>query len=102
MVALVERGGEVRSSHIANVSADSLRPILHGQASPKSRLMTDELATYKLLGHRFASHEAVKHSMDEYVRGDVHTNTVEGFFGILKRGINGAYQHVSPRTFSVI
>ncbi len=96
VVALVERGGEVRSSHIANVSADSLRPILHGQASPKSRLMTDELSAYKLLGHRFAAHETVKHSADEYVRGEAHTNTVEGFFSILKRGIYGTYQHVSP------
>lgn len=93
--ALVERGGAVRSAHVPNVSAESLRPILHGQASPKSRLMTDELATYKLLGHRFKSHEAVKHSVDEYVRGDVHTNTIEGFFSILKRGVYGTYQHVS-------
>src|SRR5208282_4899466 len=93
--ALVERGGASRSFHIPNVSADSLRPVLHGQVSPASRLMTDELATYKLLGHRFKSHEAVKHSVDEYVRGNVHTNTVEGFFSILKRGVYGTYQHVS-------
>ncbi len=49
----------------------------------------------KLLGHRFKSHQTVKHSADEYVRGDVHTNTVEGFFSILKRGVYGTYQHVS-------
>jgi len=95
VVALVERGGKARSFHVASVSADSLRPVLHGQASPDSNLMTDELSAYKLLGHRFASHEAVKHSALEYVRGNVHTNTVEGFFSILKRGIYGTYQHVS-------
>ena len=48
------------------------------------------------MGHEFAKHEVVKHSAGEYVRGDVHTNTVEGFFSIFKRGIYGVYQHVSP------
>lgn len=95
VVALVERDGSARSFHVPTVRADTLRPILHGQVSHNSRLMTDELAAYKLLGHRFKSHEAVKHSADEYVRGDVHTNTVEGFFSILKRGVYGTYQHVS-------
>ncbi len=93
--ALVERDGTARSFHVPTVRADTLRPILHGQVSHDSHLMTDELSAYKLLGHRFKSHEAVKHSADEYVRGDVHTNTVEGFFSILKRGVYGTYQHVS-------
>ncbi len=93
--ALVERGGAVRSFHVPTVRADTLRPLLHGQASHDSHFMSDELAVYKLLGHRFKSHQAVKHSADEYVRGDVHTNTIEGFFSILKRGVYGTYQHVS-------
>ena len=57
--------------------------------------MTDELTAYKKIGKNFASHETVIHSNYEYVRGDVYTNTVEGFFSLLKRGINGVYHHVS-------
>ncbi len=94
--ALVERDGGARSFHIPSVRADTLRPILRAQASDDSHFMTDELSAYTLLGHRFKSHEQVKHSADEYVRGEAHTNTVEGFFSILKRGIYGTYQHVSP------
>ncbi len=58
--------------------------------------MTDELPYYKKLG-RYYNHENVNHSICEYVSGDVHTNTIEGFFGLLKRGINGIYHHVSPK-----
>ena len=57
--------------------------------------MTDEAPVFTLLGFSFASHETVTHKQDEYVRGDVYTNTVEGFFSILKRGVYGVYQHVS-------
>jgi len=57
--------------------------------------MTDELPTYRNIGKKFASHNTVVHSNYEYVRGDVYTNTVEGFFSLLKRGINGVYHHVS-------
>jgi hypothetical protein len=58
--------------------------------------MTDNARHYDKLGKSFASHEIVNHSAGEYARGDVTTNTVEGYFGILKRGISGIYQHVSP------
>jgi transposase-like protein len=78
---LVERGGRARSHHIANVSGDTLRPLLAGG--------------YYRLGKEFARHEMVDHGKDEYVRGDAHSNTAEGFFSILKRGITGIYQHVS-------
>ena len=64
-------------------------------ASSKSHLRTDEAPVFTLIGFRFASHQTVAHKKDEYVRGDIHTNTVEGFFSILKRGIYGVYQHVS-------
>jgi ISXO2-like transposase domain len=64
-------------------------------ASTESNLMTDESRIYSGIGWNFASHEAVCHSDKEYVRGKVHTNTVEGYFSILKRGIYGVYQHVS-------
>ncbi len=59
--------------------------------------MTDEGAVYKSIGPEFASHETVVHSKDEYVRGDVFTNTVEGYYSIFKRGMKGVYQHCSEK-----
>lgn len=96
VVALVERQGRVRAFHVPTVTAETLKPILQGQIAETARLMTDSARVYDKLGDGFRLHERVDHSADEYVRGDVHTNTIEGFFGILKRGIRGVYQHVSP------
>lgn len=96
VVALVEREGRVRAFHVPTVTAETLKPILHSQIAETARLMTDSARVYDKLGDGFRLHERVDHSADEYVRGDVHTNTIEGFFGILKRGIRGVYQHVSP------
>jgi transposase-like protein len=95
VLALIERDGGARSFHMPNVRADSLRAVIGSHASPKSHFMTDEEASFVGIGWNFASHSTVKHSADEYVRGNVHTNTVEGFFSILKRGMYGVYQHVS-------
>jgi hypothetical protein len=95
VLSLVERGGHVRSFHIAKVNAKTLRPLIVKTASRKSRLMTDEGKWFERLGEEFASHETVNHWQDEYVRGDVYTNTAENYFSILKRGIYGVYQHVS-------
>jgi transposase-like protein len=95
--ALVERGGKVRSFHVPEVSGKTLRPILVTQISRKSALMTDEGGQYYHAGKEFARHEKINHSADEYVRGDVHTNTIEGYFSILKRGIIGTYHHVSQQ-----
>lgn len=95
VVALVERGGAVRSFHVANVTAKNLNPMIGRHVSADSRFVTDEAHIYGKIGWNFASHETVCHSRKEYVRGDVHTNTVEGYFSILKRGIYGVYQHVS-------
>ena len=97
--SLVDREtGKVRSHHLASVNAKNLKPILSSQLNPaKTRLMTDGEGQYRILAPMFASHEAVNHSGGEYVRGDAHTNTVEGFFSILKRGIIGTFHHVSPQ-----
>ena len=95
--ALVERGGKVRSFHVPEVSGKTLRPILVSQISRKSSLMTDEGGQYYHVGKEFARHETINHSADEYVRGDAHTNTIEGYFSILKRGIIGTYHHVSQQ-----
>jgi hypothetical protein len=96
--SLIERGGKVRSLHLASVSADNLRPILNKQIhTAKTRLMTDGEGQYRLVAPMFASHEVVNHGGGEYVRGDAYTNTVEGYFSILKRGIIGTFHHVSEQ-----
>lgn len=94
VLALVERNGRVRSMHVGRVNSENLRPILIEQINDASLLCTDEARHYKGMGADFR-HETVNHSADEYVRGPFHTNTVEGFFSILKRGIVGCYFHVS-------
>ena len=96
--ALVEREGKVRSFHVQAVSAKTLRRILFTTASRESYLMTDEAMTYTSTGRGFAGHGTVNHSIQEYVRGGFwHTNTVENYFSILKRGITGVYHHVSQQ-----
>lgn len=96
VVSLVERDGKVRSFHVAKVTGETLRTALVTNVDRYSYLMTDEHAGYKKVGEEFGKHSIVKHSLGEYKRGDhAHTNTVEGFFSILKRGIVGVYHHVS-------
>jgi hypothetical protein len=93
IVALVERGGAARAVHMPRVTAANVGAVVKKHADPKSRLHTDESNLYPKVGANFASHETVKHSIKEYARGDVNTNSVEGFFGIFKRGMAGVYQH---------
>jgi len=93
--SLVERGGAVRSHHVASVSIKNLGPILNEQLHAATNVMSDGGGAR--VGSMFASHQTVNHSIGEYVRGDVHTNTIEGYFSVLKRGIMGTYHHVSPQ-----
>jgi hypothetical protein len=72
-----------------------LRSVIAVHASRDSHFMTDEAKAFTEIGWNFRSHGTVKHSEDEYVRGHIHTNTVEGYFSIIKRGVYGVYQHVS-------
>lgn len=95
--SLVERGGKVRSAHVPRVNAETLKPIMMEQIHAASRVMTDEAGQYRRVGRVFASHEVVCHSIGEYVRGDAHTNTIEGYFSIFKRGMKGTYQHCSEK-----
>ena len=97
--ALVERGGEARAYHMPVVNADNIREVLLRNADRTSRLHTDESRLYPKVGGEFAQHETVNHAAKEYVRGDVTTNTVEGFFGVLKRGMKGIYQHCGEQHF---
>ena len=94
--SLVEREGHVRSVHTPSVTAATLRPILVAQLDHNTKLMTDDAGQYRHM-HRDFDHEVVNHSAGEYVRGEAHTNTVEGYFSILKRGVTGTYHHVSQQ-----
>jgi transposase-like protein len=97
ILSLVERGGKVRSFHVAGTSAAHLVPILRANIAKEAAIMTDEAGQYTHLNNDFASHEYVNHGAGEYGRGKVHTNTLEGYFSIFKRGMKGVYQHCSER-----
>jgi transposase-like protein len=95
VVALVERGGEVRSFHVANVTSKTLRPIIVQHASRKSHLMTDGARMYPKIGAEFADFSSVNHDAGEYVRGVAHSNSAESYFAILKRGVYGSFHSIS-------
>lgn len=97
VLTLVERGGSARSFHIDRASIDTVKPILHQNISRETALMTDTAGIYLKMETGFASHEMVNHKEEEYVRGKVHTNTIEGFFSVFKRGMKGVYQHCSEK-----
>jgi len=95
-VALIERGsGRIKAFTMPRVTAENLSEAIKANVHPSARIMTDEFQAYRVVtsqtGHQ---HQSVHHSKDEFVRGDVHSNTAEGFFSLLKRGINGAFHHV--------
>lgn len=95
ILSLLERGGEVRSFHIARADKETVAEIAKSNISHEARLMTDESRLYG--GLDVKSHERVRHAADEYVRGDVTTNSVEGYFSVFKRGMKGVYQHCSEK-----
>ena len=109
VLTLVQRGGDARSFQVDRVTSKTLIPIIKEHVKPDTHIMTDEASyytstnrwrTYSTLAPHFESHEFVRHSRDEYVRGNVHTNTIEGFFSIFKRGMKGVYQHCSHQHLS--
>lgn len=93
IVSLMERGGNVRSFHVAMADKANVHEIVTANIAKESHLHIDESRLYHDAGEHFATHETVKHSVGEYARGDVHTNTVEGYFNIFKKGMKGFYQH---------
>ena len=97
VMTLVERGGGARSFHIDSASLAEVVPIVRDNVRRESRLMTDAAIHYKGIGKDFAEHGRVHHEREEYVRGDIHTNTVEGYYSIFKRGMKGVYQHCSEK-----
>ena len=97
IVSLVERGGNVRSFHVAVADKATVQKIVTENVARETRLHTDESRLYGDATKHVAAHERVKHSAKEYVRGDVHTNSAEGFFSIFKRGMRGIYQHCAEK-----
>lgn len=97
IVSLVERGGQVRSFHVADVSGLNLKRVLTSQIHGESHVMTDSSPRYNVVkrDQPFAAFDQINHSAKQYVRGNVHTNTVESYFSILKRGLIGTYHHVA-------
>lgn len=97
IVSLVDRDGKKRSFKVNRVTRDTLTKVLHRHVSPDANLVTDEYAGYIHAGKDFASHQVVTHSKGEYARGEVHTNTVEASFSLLKRGLVGTFHHVGEQ-----
>lgn len=94
--AMVERGGKVRVRHITAITAKNLQTAIFDNVDPKATVITDDERSYMGLWKRHPGpHHKVVHSKGEYVRGDVHTNTVEGFFSLIKRGMYGTFHAVS-------
>lgn len=94
VLALVDRDtGQARSMVVDDLKAETLAPIVRENLKREARLMTDEASYYTKVGSEFAEHGVVHHGRGEYGRGETHTNTIEGYFSIFKRGMKGIYQH---------
>jgi transposase-like protein len=98
VLALVDRkAGTARTMVVDDLKATTLTPILTDNIAREARVMTDEAGYYADLKQAFADHEFVRHGAEEWARGEVHTNTIEGFFSIFKRGMKGVYQHCTKK-----
>lgn len=97
VLTLVERDGSARSFHIDTTTLNEVSRIVKDNVHRETIINTDEGGWYRSLGKHFQGHETVNHSRDEYVRDDVTTNTVEGYYSIFKRGMKGVYQHCSEK-----
>ena len=95
IVALVERNGRMRAKPIEQVTSENLKAVINESVRKEATLFTDELLAYTKIGKEYAGHETVCHSEKEYARDDVHVNTAEWFFGLLKRGVHGTFHHIS-------
>ncbi len=97
VLSLVERDGQVRSFKLNGLKVRDIEPIVRRNVDRKTSIVTDEAQVYPDVTFGFINHSTVNHSADEYVRGDVHTNTIEGFFSVFKRGMKGVYQHFGEK-----
>ena len=98
VIGVVERGGEIRYRMMERVTADNLKVALREQVQHDARLFTDESSAYTKLGREYeGGHQTVNHGRREYARGEVHTNTIEGAFSLIKRGVYGTFHSVSKK-----
>src|SRR6185312_12306206 len=98
IISLLDRENKnVRSFHVPTADAETVARLVRENVHKESRLHTDESKLYISVGKEFAAHETVVHAAKEYARGDVTTNTVEGYFSIFKRGMRGNYQHCAEK-----
>jgi transposase-like protein len=97
VLTLVSREGEARSFVVDNCKTKTVMPVVRQNIARETRVMTDEAGQYLHLGKEFADHQVVRHGAKEYVRGEAHTNTIEGYFSIFKRGMKGVYQHCGEK-----
>jgi len=95
VVSLIERGGRARSFHVANIHGNNVRGALVQNVDRASTLMTDDAKVYRRVGREFKSHHALLHASRQFAKGEVHSNSAENFFSILKRGVIGTYHHWS-------
>jgi len=96
VLTLVDRNGDARSFHVDKATKANILPILRANLAAEARVITDESGVYKDLDAEYM-HAFVNHGRREYGRGEITTNTVEGFYSIFKRGMKGVYQHCSEK-----
>lgn len=97
VIGVVERKGAVKAQVITDTKKSTVSPIIRSNVDIKAQIMTDEYLSYNGLTKAGYNHQTIKHGAKEFVRGDVHTNTIEGFWSQLKRSIRGTYHFVSPK-----
>jgi transposase-like protein len=95
--ALVERGGQLHAQKMTAISGKTVKEVIRKNVSKDATIMTDQFPVYNGLDEEFAGHEVVDHGAGEYVNGNAHTNTLEGWFALLKRGVTGTFHHVSEQ-----
>ena len=97
IVSLLERGGKVRSQVMPLVTGQNVKAVMQEHIHKSADIMTDELPLYRKAAKSFNSHSVVNHSKREYARGNAHTNSVEGYFSLFKRGVVGTFHHLSRK-----
>lgn len=97
VLGIVKRGGEIKTFKVENVQKATLLPLVVQTVEPGTTIYTDELTSYNGLAKLGYEHKQITHSLKVYVMGDIHTNTIDGFWGNTKNGISGVYHHVSAK-----
>lgn len=97
VIGMVQRKGNLKAQVVPDLKKNTVEPIIKKNVDKDSTVYTDEFLSYKDLKKHGLDHDVIKHAIKEYVRGKVHTNTIEGFWSQMKRSINGTYHHVSPK-----